>query len=76
MNALTKEKMIFPTEEDDANEPCSNKTYDILAIYKAVQRMSIYSLESHHEQEKGAVSKEYEKAVSRLHGYSKNEAER
>ena len=32
--ALPKEKVIFPAEEDETKEPCSNKTYDIFDIHR------------------------------------------
>ena len=34
MYGLPKEKVIFPAEEDETKEPCSNKTYDIFDIHK------------------------------------------
>ena len=80
---LPEHLAIFPTMGDETEELSANHTYDILDIHNAVQRMSIYSAPSRQlEPEKVAklhrdsVSKEYEKAISRLHGYSKNEAER
>ena len=33
-DALPKKKVIFPAEEDETNEPCSSRTYDIFDIHR------------------------------------------
>ena len=96
VDALPKEKVIFPAEEDETKEPCSNKTYDIFDIHRRLlyfdehernvtrKRLKCPDPSDVTEPEKAAkvqrdaVTKEYEQAKSnsRLHGYSRNEAER
>ena len=93
VDALPKEKVIFPAEEDETKEPCSNKTYDIFDIHKMLfyfdetdRNATIWKLDrtdpsNMTESEKAAkvqrdaVTKEYERAKSRLQRYSWNEAE-
>ena len=81
--SLPKDLAIFPTTGDETKELSANHTYDILDIHKAVQSIFRYSspyLQPKQEKEaelhRDSVSKEYEKAMSRLHGYSHCEAER
>ena len=91
--ALPKEKVIFPSEEDETKEPCSNKTYDIFDIHRRLlyfdenernvtrKRLKCPDPSDMTEPEKAAkmqrdaVTKEYERAKSRLLEYSLNEAE-
>ena len=91
--ALPKEKVIFPAEEDETKEPCSNKTYDIFDIHrrllyfdenernvtrkrlKCPDPSDMTEPEKAAEMQRDAVTKEYERAKSRLLEYSLNEAE-
>ena len=94
VDALPKDKVIFHAEEDETNEPCSSRTYDIFDIHrrllyfdknennrtrkmlKCPDSSDMTEPEKAAKVQRDAVTKEYEKAVSRLRGYSKNEAER
>ena len=91
VDALPKKKVIFPAEEDETNGPCSNKTYDIFDIHrrllyfdeternktrKILKCTDLTKPEKVAKVQRDAVTKEYERAKSRLRKYSRNEAER
>ena len=91
VDALPKKKVIFPAEEYETNGPCSNKTYDIFDIHrrllyfdeternetrKILKCTDLTKPEKAAKVQRDAVTKEYERAKSRLCKYSRNEAER
>ena len=82
VSVLKEEAAIFPMKDDEKHLSVFNQRYDIFDIHKAFlyfdnkEKSGLFLESQCCLSNRVALVEEYQEAKSRLHGYSKNEAER